>query len=128
MALPPNDQQVLNALADAAELGLPCPTNAVLADALGYASDNTAGKVVARLAKAGYITVTSTRNLRTVVITATGASTRPPLSDTERRDILAQLVADGTPLSLAGASLNMNGKTYNQVWRGICADLGEQAR
>jgi hypothetical protein len=66
---------VLQTLSDAAETGEACPSNALLANALGRSIAWSAGDVVKRLEARGLITVKRFSNSRQVTIVATGRST-----------------------------------------------------
>lgn len=72
--------RVLTILNEAAEQGLPCPTNQEIIARLGFSSPSSSWGAISELTHAGKITVTrTTATTRRVTIVATGKETGPPV-------------------------------------------------
>lgn len=129
----PKEQIIYDMLLNAAEHGDPCPSNAVLATAIGANSMSGPVRYVNDLVAKGYIRVARAQRSRIVTITATGKSTTKPkdkllarLQDAaeRRRDELAELVSEGTSLKDAAALMGLTEKRIWQVWREVKQGLG----
>ncbi len=82
-----NQKKVLNILSNAAENGLPCPSNEEIQEVIGYKQITTASRAVTALNESGLISVSIVDNRRTVTITSSGKSTLPAkhrFNDAER--------------------------------------------
>jgi len=92
---------VLQALIDAAESGVRCPTNTEVAKLLGCDLNWSGGEVLRRLEMRGLISVRRFKNSRDVTIVATGARTAEAGTE-EERALLAEIAV---PPSLPAAVL-----------------------
>jgi len=82
-----NQKKVLNILSNAAENGLPCPSNEEIQEVIGYKQITTASRAVTALNESGLISVSIVDNRRTVTVTSSGKSTLPAkhrFNDAER--------------------------------------------
>lgn len=71
------EQIVYDALAAAADAGLPCPSNEDLAELLGGYALSAPPQIIDRLVRSGRVTVVRYHKEREVTIVATGLSTAP---------------------------------------------------
>lgn len=74
--LPRRQQVVYRLLHEAAENGLPCPTNHQISEALGEGLSSIGTDIIGRLATLGLIKFKKGGNVRLVTICATGKSTK----------------------------------------------------
>ena len=68
-------EQAYNALVDAAERGLPCPTNEEIQDLTGFKTSAASQQLLRRLESDGRIRLNGERRSRSVTIIATGKTT-----------------------------------------------------
>lgn len=134
------EKLVMDMIANAADHGDACPSNTLLATALGM-TPQAAIKIVKRLEETGQITVRRASQSRIVTITATGATTggndAPERSFAGRRSMT---VKDRFAAAMANASYtndlripcarvgNMSLEEGERLFAEICADLGSQAQ
>lgn len=71
----PQEQAVLTAIASAAAMNGPCPSNDTLASLIGASSASTPARCVKRLERKGVITVARGNSCRVVTVISTGAKT-----------------------------------------------------
>jgi hypothetical protein len=83
----PTDETVLRMVTEAANAAKPCPTNREIADALQLSSNSGPVLILARLAKAGLITVEQFQCERRVTINATGRRTKVYNTQPHWRDV-----------------------------------------
>lgn len=143
------EQIIYAMLRKAAEHRDECPTNSLLANAIGTGSTAVAARIVKDLQAKGLIQVEKVnRAARRVTITATGDKTRV-LYSTDRdavrsrknrmkdarvvtgsqqhRDRIAEHVANGLSIDAAAKALGL-GRDYGRlVWRAVVAGMGPQA-
>lgn len=143
------EQIIYAMLRKAAEHHDECPTNSLLATAIGTGSTAVAARIVKDLQAKGLIQVEKVnRAARRVTITATGDKTRV-LYSTDRdavrsrknrmkdarvvtgsqqhRDQIAEHVANGLSIDAAAKALGL-GRDYGRlVWRAVVAGMGHQA-
>lgn len=143
------EQIIYNMLRKAAEHRDECPTNSLLANAIGTGSTAVAASVIKGLQAKGLIQVEKVnRAARRVTITATGDQTRVLYSTNptavyerqrkqrvqadkaaaiEHRDMIAEHVANGLSIDAAAKALGL-GRDYGRlVWRAVVAGMGPQA-
>jgi len=130
----PDRRSIIFAMIEnAAERGEPCPTNAVLATAIGASSMSGPVKFVNQLIEDGAIRVERSQRARVVTIVATGKTTALPQdkhlvkqhrSAAVRRDQLAELVAEGALLKDAARVMGLSEARVWQVWKQIKQGLG----
>lgn len=143
------EQIIYNMLRKAAEHRDECPTNSLLANAIGTGSTAVAASVIKGLQAKGLIKVEKVnRSARRVTITATGDTTRVLYSTNptavyerqrkqrvqadkaaavEHRDQIAEHVANGLSIDAAAKALGL-GRDYGRlVWRAVVAGMGPQA-
>lgn len=125
----------LRILEAAANNGTECPSNADLADMLGYAAPNKASGVVSLLEAMGFIKVQRGRRNRVVTIVKTGARTagtvtiRKPGDWTEDEDaILMDGIAEGEGFASVGKIIGKTKSACVSRFRKIAAQMGEQAQ
>lgn len=87
--LTPHQAALLSAVRKAAREGRPCPTNAALANASGYAWEQSIPPALEILQSKGLITIRRDGNNRVITIAATGESTKgnPLAEQTPQRDV-----------------------------------------
>ena len=119
----------------AAENGETCPTNADLADMLGYSAPNKASDVVSLLEVMGLIRVARGRKNRVVTICKTGQKTagvvlkRSSTSFTEDDDaILMDGIAEGLSFPQVGLILKRTTHACSSRFYRIAAQMGDQAQ
>lgn len=129
----PKEQIIYDMLAKAAERGDQCPSNAVLAVAIGANSISGPVRYVNDLAAKGIIRVERSQRFRIVTIVATGKSTAKPHDKyiaaqhntaAARRDRLAELVSEGMTQEAAARAMGLSIQRIRQIWREICDGLG----
>ncbi|EQA96833.1 hypothetical protein [Sphingobium baderi] len=124
----------LRILEAAADEGKECPTNAYLADMLGYAAPNMASGVVSLLETMGFIKVQRGRRNRVVTIVKTGSRTagtvtsRKPGDWTEDQDaILMDGLAEGVGFTEIGRIVHKSKHACISRFNKLAAEMGEQA-
>ena len=129
----PKERIIYDMLAKAAEHGDECPSNAVLATAIGASSMSGPVKYVNSLTEKGFIAIIRSQRTRVVTITATGQSTAKPLDKylagqheaaAQRCDQLAELVSEGYLIKDAAAKMGLSEARVWQVWKQIKDGLG----
>lgn len=133
----PRDRIALDMLTKAAQDGAECPSNALLAAALGTGL-GAAQSAVRALESQGVIVVERGQKARRVTLVATGQQTAPIHGgehwrtrgadyELAQRDQLAEHVANGLTVKQAQKEMRMGSDTVYRLWRQICEGLGPQA-
>lgn len=119
----------------AANAGATCPTNAELADMLGYASGNGPSGLINLLEVSGLIAVHRSNSGRVVTIAKTGKRTsgvilkrRPTDWSADQDAIMMDALAAETGFTAIGRMIGKSKNACISRFHKITASMGEQAR
>lgn len=124
----------------AARSGHPCPSNARLANALGFASTGAPQAVLNRLQARGAIEIGRCCSERVIRIVASGLQTAGDMSSpaklrknsgggkVTRKDRYAHALSECGDINWAARMIGVAPETGQRLFAEICADLGEQAQ
>lgn len=126
-------KRVFQIVKSAAENGIECPTNAAIAESVGYSSTSRAADAISFLSTAGMIRVERSRNSRVVEIVATGKRTAGKITNvasyaTPALDAFADHLADGKTVRESSAAMGLSYAQGRAYLNRIKARLGPQAR